>query len=409
MIAPEWHIRDCKLEDMELIRYLFAVEGFGDLQDHTNVRVAVTDDNTMYGALRCEQGSDGSWNVRPVVVFDVVQSKGVGRALINDALKMHPDMRLVARGAIEPFYLKCGFERCSWDEIAPEYVAECNLCPDKQTCAPIPFKSVEIPRTLTFLGTSSGCGVPAFFCHCPACEAARKDPSLRRGCTGVVLRGHGTTLIDTPPDVRHQLIREGVDHIDDIFLTHAHFDHMGGFGEIEYFVRLYLGGLLPFHGSEYALGEAFKEFSYMDDCFEMDVIDEYDTRTVDGMTIQALPLNHAPGTFGFLITSPSGRRTFYAPDTAELKPEVIEILQGVDNLIMDSTFWKDSSTYKTHHSVKQTVSEGLELLNAKKVYLTHLAPHMCDEGVNEIEEIYKYVEQFDNRVVVAEDGMQIVL
>lgn len=409
MIAPEWRIRDCVPEDMELIRYLFAVEGFGDLTDHTNVRVAVAEGNTIYGAIRCEEASDGSWNVRPVVVFDSVQSKGVGRALINDALKKHPDLKLVARGEIEPFYLKCGFERCEWSEIAPEFITECNLCPDRSTCAPIPFKAKPIERTLTFLGTSSGCGIPAFFCHCPACEAARKDPSLRRGCTGVVLRGHGTTLIDTPPDVRHQLIRENVDFIDEVLLTHAHFDHMGGLGELEYFVRLYLGGTLPFRGSEFALGETFREFSYMDDCFELDVIDDYATRVVDGMTIQALPLNHAPGTFGYLITTPGGRRTFYAPDTAELKPEVIEILQGVDNLIMDSTFWKDHGGFSTHHNVKQTVHEGLDILNAKKVYLTHLAPHLCDEGVNDIEEIYKYAAEFDGRVVVAEDGMQIVL
>ena len=100
MIAPEYHIRDCVEADMDLIRYLFSVEGFSDLQSPENVRVAVTPDNTMYGACRLEQGSDGSWNVRPIVVFDVVQGKGVGRALLNDALRLHPDLRLVARGFV---------------------------------------------------------------------------------------------------------------------------------------------------------------------------------------------------------------------------------------------------------------------------------------------------------------------
>lgn len=170
---------------MDLIRYLFSVEGFSDLTSPEGIRVAVTPDNTMYGACRLEQGSDGSWNVRPIVVFDVVQGKGVGRALLKDALRLHPDLRLVARGEIEPFYLSCGFERCGWDAIAPEYRAECDACPDKAACAPLPFRSLPIERTFTFLGTSSGCGVPAFFCHCPACEAARKDPTKRRGCTAL--------------------------------------------------------------------------------------------------------------------------------------------------------------------------------------------------------------------------------
>lgn len=410
MIAPEYRIRDCVPEDMELIRYLFAVEGFGDLTSHEGIRVAVTPDNVMYGACRLEQGNDGSWNVRPIVTFEAVQGKGVGRALLKDAHRLHPDLRLVARGEIEPFYLKNGFERCGWDEISPEFVFECNVCADRESCGPIPFKSKPIERTFTFLGTSSGCGVPAFFCHCPACEAAREDPSKRRGCTGVALRGHGTTVIDAPPDIRHQLNREGIDAIDDFFLTHAHYDHMGGLGEFEYFIRLYLlSGTLPFHGSEHAIVETLKEYSYMDDCFALDPIEEYGERVVDGMSIQALPLDHAPGTFGYLITTPEGRRTFYAPDTAALKPEVVDILKGVDNLVMDSTFWENHGPARSHHDVKQTVREGIELLDAKRIYLTHLAPHMCDPGVNEIEEIYRYAARFDGRVVVAEDGMQFAL
>lgn len=409
MIAPEYHIRDCVEADMDLIRYLFSVEGFSDLTSPEGIRVAVTPDNTMYGACRLEQGSDGSWNVRPIVVFDVVQGKGVGRALLKDALRLHPDLRLVARGEIEPFYLSCGFERCGWDAIAPEYRAECDACPDKAACGPLPFRSLPIERTFTFLGTSSGCGVPAFFCHCPACEEARKDPTKRRGCTGVALRGHGTTIIDASPDIRHQLNREGIDVIDDFFLTHAHYDHMGGLGEFEYFIRLYLMGTMPFHGSEHAIAEALKEYSYMDDCFALDAMNPYDVREVDGLAIQALPLKHAPGTFGYLITTPEGRRTFYAPDTSDLKPEVIEILKGVDNLVMDSTFWENHGTARSHHDVRQTVHEGIDILDAGHIYLTHLAPHMCDPGVNEIDEIYAYAAQFDGRVVVAEDGMQFTL
>lgn len=409
MIRPEYLIRDCTEADMDLIRYLFSVEGFSDLQSPDGIRVAVTPDNTMYGACRLEEGSDGSWNVRPVVVFDVVQGKGVGAALLKDALRIRPDLRLVARGEIEGFYLKCGFERCGWDDIAPEYRAECEACADKAACAPLPFRSKPIERTFTFLGTSFGCGVPAFFCHCPACEAARIDPSKRRGCTGVALRGHGTTVIDAPPDIRHQLNREGIDDFQDFFLTHAHYDHMGGLGEFEYFIRLYLLGTLPFHASAYAVEETLKEFSYMDDCFTLDVIEPYETRKADGMTIQALPLNHAPGTFGYLITTPQGRRTFYAPDTAELKPEVVEILKGVDNLVMDSTFYENHGSARSHHSVEQTVHEGLDILDAGKVYLTHLAPHMADPGVNEIEKMYEYAARFDGRVIVAEDGMRFVL
>ena len=45
MIAPEYHIRDCVEADMDLIRYLFSVEGFSDLTSPEGIRVAVTPDS----------------------------------------------------------------------------------------------------------------------------------------------------------------------------------------------------------------------------------------------------------------------------------------------------------------------------------------------------------------------------
>ena len=76
---------------------------------------------------------------------------------------------------------------------------------------------------------------------------------------------------------------------------------------------------------------------------------------------------------------------------------------------MDSTFWENHGTARSHHDVRQTVHEGIDILDAGHIYLTHLAPHMCDPGVNEIDEIYAYAAQFDGRVIVAEDGMQFTL
>ena len=403
----KFYIRNARTEDLPLLRQLFAEEGFGDLSSVENVRVAATRDNIMYGAIRCEKGSNHAWYVRPIVVFDSMQGHGVGKALLNDALKQHVDLRLSSRGEIGPFYESCGMQKCFWEDIAPEFARECKeLCPDYKECAPQPYRSIPAKHTLTFLGTSSGCGVPAFFCHCPACEEARKDPTKRRGCTGVVVQGRGTLLIDAPPDLRHQLNREHVDRIDEFFLTHAHFDHMGGLGELEYYIRLHCLDKLPFRGSSEAIKGAFEEFSYMQDIFEKDEIKPYGIREFDGILIQALPVKHCPGSFGYLLKTPYAN-TFYAPDTAQLEDRVIEILQGVDNLIMDATFWKNRGTHITHHLVKETIDEGINLLHAQKIYLQHLAPHMCDEGVNEIEEIYKYAAQFGGRVIVAEDGMKV--
>ncbi|MBO4352374.1 MAG: MBL fold metallo-hydrolase, partial [Eggerthellaceae bacterium] len=93
-------------------------------------------------------------------------------------------------------------------------------------------------HTFTFMGTGAGCGVPAFFCDCPACEEARRNPRAQRGDCGVMITGEQRTLIDTPPDIRHYFNREGVRFIDNLIYTHWHYDHVGGLGELEYMVQL---------------------------------------------------------------------------------------------------------------------------------------------------------------------------
>ena len=30
----------------------------------------------------------------------------------------------------------------------------------------------NLTHTFTFMGTGAGCGVPAFFCNCPACQVS---------------------------------------------------------------------------------------------------------------------------------------------------------------------------------------------------------------------------------------------
>ena len=76
---------------------------------------------------------------------------------------------------------------------------------------------------------------------------------------------------------------------------------------------------------------------------------------------------------------------------------------------MDATFWEDGASHsKNHHSVRQTVQEGMEL-GAGTIYLTHFAPHICRPEENTEELLEDYVRQFGGRVVIARDGMQVQL
>lgn len=258
-------------------------------------------------------------------------------------------------------------------------------------------------HTFTFLGTGAGCGVPAFFCDCPACEEAKAEPRARRGCCGVLIEGCKKMLIDTPPDIRHQFLREDISRIDRLMYTHAHFDHLGGLGELEYLVRLILKQPLETFASNEALEGIQTEFGYMFDCLDPNVLEPFDSISYDEVTYTALPVTHAPGTFGYLIETES-MKLFYASDTGQLETEIKKRIADVDFLILDATFWGKNWHPHAHHSVQEAIETGLEL-DAKHIYLTHLAMHY-DEPIT-LKELEEYIKQYDGRVQVALDGLKL--
>lgn len=267
---------------------------------------------------------------------------------------------------------------------------------------------VEPQHTFTFMGTAAGCGVPSFFCDCPACDEARQNPALRRGDCGVMVQGRqsgATLLIDTPPDTRHQLLREGVRRFDELLYTHAHFDHLGGLGELEYMVQLVTKQQLPTYGSPDALAGVRTEFHYMTYCLDMHELAPFETHEFDGVRYTALPVTHAPGTYGYLIETPA-TTMFYASDTGRLPEQTAERVRGCDIIAMDATFWKRNWSPDAHHSMQECIEEGLEL-GAGTLYLTHVALHY-DEPVT-VAELEEYLKQYGGRVRLAYDGLSFAV
>lgn len=266
-------------------------------------------------------------------------------------------------------------------------------------------------HTFTFMGTGAGCGVPSFFCDCPACEEARANPRLARGDCGAMVRGEEvdpavgntpTLVIDAPPDARHQLLREDVRWVDELLLTHCHFDHVGGLGEYEYLVALKRAGAkLPLFGSPAALEGVAREFGYMGYTLDARPLAPFDAHEFDGVRYTALPVTHAPGTYGYLVETPD-TRLFYASDTGPLPAETAERVRGADVLAMDATFWMRNWNPEDHHSVQECIEEGLGL-DVGKLYLTHLCMHY-DEPVT-YAELSGFLAQYGGRVEAAMDGL----
>ncbi len=84
------------------------------------------------------------------------------------------------------------------------------------------------------LGTGTSQGVPVVGCTCDVCQS--NDAHDKRLRTAALLQHNGTTVaIDAGPDFRQQMLREEVQRLDGILVTHNHKDHTAGIDDVRAF------------------------------------------------------------------------------------------------------------------------------------------------------------------------------
>src|SRR5438105_13859434 len=100
------------------------------------------------------------------------------------------------------------------------------MCRARRTCSK--SRRCDGRVKLTFLGTGTSFGVPIVGCHCAVCRSP--DPRDRRMRVGAVVESDRGTrvLIDTPPELRLQLVTAAIDRVDAVLYTHDHADHPSG-------------------------------------------------------------------------------------------------------------------------------------------------------------------------------------
>lgn len=94
---------------------------------------------------------------------------------------------------------------------------------------------------ITFLGTGTSTGVPVIGCKCRVCTSTdTRDCRLR--CSALIevedataTDGFRRILIDCGPDFRAQMLSKEFKPLDAIFITHEHYDHVGGLDDLRPF------------------------------------------------------------------------------------------------------------------------------------------------------------------------------
>jgi phosphoribosyl 1,2-cyclic phosphate phosphodiesterase len=228
---------------------------------------------------------------------------------------------------------------------------------------------------LSFLGTGTSFGVPQLGCRCEVCRSS--DPRDKRTrCAAVVETSGGTRLlIDTPPELRLQLVAAGIDRIDAVLFTHDHADHTHGIDDLRA-ISVRRHGPLPMYGSRDTLDSLARKFVYIfDDTVRAapgtskpearaNILLPGVATVIGDAEVLPLEVPHGPtSVFGYRI-GPLG----YVTDAKALPDEVTTSLSGVRVLVLNALFHTE---HPTHMSIPEAV-RAAQTIGAERTYLTHL-------------------------------------
>jgi phosphoribosyl 1,2-cyclic phosphate phosphodiesterase len=227
---------------------------------------------------------------------------------------------------------------------------------------------------LTFLGTGTSFGVPQIGCECAVCRST--DPRDKRTRAGAVVESDGATiLIDTPPELRLQLIAAGFSNVDAVVYTHEHADHINGIDDLRMF-SVRQRRPLPVYGPPETLERLRTSFNYIFDdavrpyegtskpSLEMHALEPGRPTRVAGVEMLPLAFRHGHlRVFGYRLG-----RLAYITDVKSIPEHERDQLRGLDVLVINALWWRP---HPTHMSIGEAVDVA-QALGARVTYLTHL-------------------------------------
>ena len=238
-------------------------------------------------------------------------------------------------------------------------------------------------RTFTFLGTGTSVGVPMIGCDCSVCRSP--DPRNQRyRCSVLIRTPEGNILIDTPPELRLQLLRENVGIVHAVLYTHYHADHLFGLDDLRPIPR-HLGGPVPLYCDAETEGKIRSSFAYafgpQAEGLSAGYIPKLVFRrigtepfTAVGQRVVPIPLQHAHfDVLGFRIDDVA-----YCTDVGKIPPASWPLLEGLRVLVLDALRYKP---HPAHFCVSEAL-EVIERLQPQQAYLTHMAHELDHDIVN---------------------------
>ncbi|MEO1957406.1 MAG: MBL fold metallo-hydrolase [Methylophilaceae bacterium] len=249
---------------------------------------------------------------------------------------------------------------------------------------------------VTILGAGSSAGTPVIGCQCTTCTSGNPR-NKRTRCSSIITLDSGENiLIDTGPDLRLQVLREGITNVDAVLYTHTHADHLHGIDDLRGFCQVNRKQI-PLYTYQEAVAHIKEKFGYTlrepCDFWDLPVLGINEVEApfkLLGITVTPIPIMHGR----MLIFAYRIGNVAYMTDVSAIPASSMLLLEGLDLLLIDCLRVKE---HPTHVNIEQSL-DYIAQLNVKQSVLIHMTHDLEYEALTKI---------LPSNVSVGYDGMKI--
>lgn len=207
-------------------------------------------------------------------------------------------------------------------------------------------------------------------CPCEVCSSA--DPKDKRLRSSILVRSETTTLVvDTTPDFRTQMLREGVRNLDAVLFTHPHKDHIAGLDDVKAF-NYFQRQTMHVHADVFTKEALKREFHYVFAEHKYPGVPDIQLHTIGEEKFSVGNIEVLPFKAMHLKMPVTGFRFgdfVYLTDANFIADEQKEKLRGAKVMVVNAL---RREKHISHYTVDEAAALVQEL-NIPQAYFTHIS------------------------------------